>query len=245
MVFGEGLNMIDLDKLPWIQIEDTEAAYYAMPYLGVAPIILEAGACSGDDTQLFKKIWSYCTIHAFEPHEVHYAELSRRVKIMKDNGINNINLYNFALSDTDGEKTFYMSDDVPAASSLLSDNYSNIEIPQTILDSVNLKREDISYRDKPTTVKCMRMSSWARMMNVTKIDYMWLDAEGAELIILQNAGHIIDNVKVINTEVNFLEFRKGTVQFEELYNFLIEKGFTIQYIWGNRIWQGNAIFIKN
>ena len=232
--------VIETKQLPWVGAEDIALINYAIPLLPPDPIILEAGACSGDDTQSFKKIWPKCTIHAFEPHRDHYQELLRR-KIDK---MPHVHLYNFALSDTDGIQTFYMSKKVPGASSLLEDNLKNIEIPDQILQSVNDKREDVGYQDRPTAVRCRKLSSWAEEEKVKKIDFFWIDVEGSELRLLGNAGPVLDTVKVILIEVNFKEFRKGGAFFDDVYAFLSDKGFHLKYINGNPLWQGNCIFIR-
>ena len=232
--------MIETKDLPWIDTKDTALINYVIPLLPSNPIILEAGACSGDDTQSFKKIWPKCTIHAFEPHPVHYKELLRR-RIDK---MPRVHLYNFALSDTEGMQTFYMSEKVPGASSLLEDNLKNIEIPDPILQSTDTKREDIGYQDNPSAVRCRKLSSWAKEKRVKKIDFFWIDVEGSELQLLGNAGPVLDTVKVILIEVNFKEFRKGGALFDDVYAFLSDKRFHLQHINGNPSWQGNGIFVR-
>lgn len=233
-------SIIETKELPWVDTEDTALINYVIPLLPSEPIILEAGACSGDDTQSFKKIWPDCTIYAFEPHPVHYKELLRR-KIDK---MSNVHLYNFALSDTEGMQTFYMSKKVPGASSLLEDNFKNIEIPEQILRSVDTTKEDAGYQDDPTTVPCRKLSSWAEQEKVKKIDFFWIDVEGSELRLLANAGPVLDTAKVILVEANFKEFRKGGALFDDVYAFLSDKGFHLEYINGNPSWQGNCIFIR-
>ncbi len=74
---------------------------------------------------------------------------------------------------------------------------------------------------------------------------MWLDAEGAELNILIGADHILNTVKVISLEENFVEQRKGMVMFEDLYNYLISKKFILKEIWGNPTFQATAFFTRN
>lgn len=74
---------------------------------------------------------------------------------------------------------------------------------------------------------------------------MWLDLEGLELQILASSLKILDTVKLIYTETNFLEFRKGMTQFKDLKKFLNNFGFKLLSHWYAEGLQGNAIFVKN
>jgi len=79
--------------------------------------------------------------------------------------------------------------------------------------------------------------------HITHIDYMWLDMEGAELIALKSSSRILSTVKVISTEVNFKEYRKGMALFEEFNSFLLNSGFILHKIWGT-YGQATAIYIR-
>lgn len=235
--------MLNLKNLPWIEIEDISCHDLIYPLLPENPTILEAGAGVGEDTIRFAKRYPYSTIYCFEPYKDLYDKLLENLEKVENKSIYT---YPFALSDTTEIKTFYLSRAVPQASSLLEDNYRNIEIPQKILDSVGLKKDEVTYNDKPTHVQCITVDDWKNIsiVPIKPIDFIWFDLEGQELTVLQNSNSILKDVKVIYTEVNFLEFRKGTVLFEDIYNFMVGKGFQLLHIWGNPEWQGNAIWIR-
>lgn len=224
---------IDINDLPWIDATDDDAIKYAAPFLPENPVILEAGVCDALDTLSMKARWPNAVIYGFEALPKHY-ELS--YDKLKD--IAGVMLQPCALFDRVGELTFYFSAKIPGASSLLQDNLDNIEIPQGI------DHDGINYRDTAITVKCTTIDQWVQDSGVQKIDYLWLDTEGAELYILRNAKSILPAVKVISIEINFQEFRKGMTQFQDLYAFLTNEGFKLQYIWGNRVWQGVGIFVN-
>jgi hypothetical protein len=123
----------------------------------------------------------------------------------------------------------------------------NIDVPQDVLDSVNMKKEDMhGYDDIESGCYCISINDYLAELTEYKrpIDFMWLDAEGAELKILQGASKILDKVKVISCELNFQQFRKGAVMFDELYEFIVTNNFELKYIWGRDNWQGTGIFIN-
>ena len=137
-------------------------------------------------------------------------------------------LFPLTLSEISGEQSFYYSITIGAASSLLKDGGMEI----------------CNYQDIEMKVQCINLDEWACKHGVDHIDFIWLDIEGNELPVLKSASTILIPVKAIITEVNFLEFRQGCTQYQELYDFLIVNGFRLYRIWGNPKWQGNALFVR-
>jgi FkbM family methyltransferase len=238
---------MNLKNLPWIELEDKQAAYQVIKFLPNNPVILEAGACDAEDTLKFKDIWSKSIIYCFEPNPDLFEIATRNIEkppstFSKSKNNSDIHLSPLALADYVGEKSFYMSSTMPAASSFYVDNTANLEIPQTVLDSLKIKREEFSsYKDKAITVQCTTIDIWKK----EKIDFIWLDTEGAELIILKGAVNTLPEVKVIYVEFNFQEFRKDMAQFEEVYDFLVSHNFKLYVIWqAHENWQANGVFVR-
>ena len=222
-----------IEDLPWISGSDDDTLKYVSPFLPNNPVILEAGVFDGHDTVSMAKRWPEATIHGFEPNPDLYPIAKRKVQ-----RLSNITLYPLALFDRVGTLTFYKSTRIAGASSLLADNLDHIDIPQEV------KHNGQNYRDTAITVDCTTIDHWSEEAGINQIDYIWLDTEGAELYILQNAKRILSTVRVISIEANFREFRVGMTQFPELYDFLTENGFKIKYIWGRPNWQGVAVFVN-
>lgn len=223
----------DMKNLPWINAKDERAIFYARPFLPKKPVIIEAGVADATDTLRMKALWKRAKIYGFEPHPVHYAIAKERLSIYRD-----VTLRHAALFDHVGQIVFYMSGKNSGASSVLEDNFDQVEKPE------DLKNDTENYRDEPIAVECTTLDAWSAENGHPHVDYIWLDCEGAELPILQNGISVLEHVKVISTEVNFKEFRKGMTQFEDLYDFLTESGFELKYIWGRSDWQAVAVFVK-
>lgn len=225
-----------IENLPWINAKDRDAAYLAKPFLPKCPVILEAGVCDATDTLQFKKIWPKATIYGFEPNPDFYKKAT-----MKTSGLKNIKIYNKALFQYSGNIQFFVSNKYAAASSVLEDNLTQIVLPP---NHPGPSVDQLSYEDEPINVECITIDDWAKSTNISHVDYLWLDTEGAELNILKTATSILPKVKVISVEVNFQEFRREMTLFPDLYEFLYSQGFRIKYIWGNPKLQGVAIFVN-
>ena len=67
-------------------------------------VILEIGACDGNDTLFYAKTFPTAEIHAFEPRHDNYMKILKKVQ---DQSLPNVYTYPFALSDKVGEVSFY------------------------------------------------------------------------------------------------------------------------------------------
>jgi FkbM family methyltransferase len=198
------------------------------PFLPENPLILEAGCHGGQDTVLLGQAWPNGIIYAFEPVEK-FVEFT--LHELNKHRIYNAIVFPYALAPKSGKQTFHYSTNLGAASSLLPSNEALDEI--------------CNYKDTQMVVEALNLDEWAEKVNVSHIDFMWLDMEGSEYYVLSSAPNVLKTARAIITEVNFLEFRKGGTQFKELNAFLTNNGFKLFKIWGSPTWQGNALYIKN
>ena len=243
---------MDIETLPWIELEDKQAIYQVVDFLPEAPVIIEAGCCAGEDTLKMKDLWHDSIIYCFEPNPLLFDTITTNIacpppQFTKSKNVTNIHLSHLALADFVGEKTFYMSKFMPAASSFFEDNSINVVVPDTVLESLRIEREKYipSYLDEPVVVQCTTIDAWRAENNIGDIDYLWLDTEGAELMILKGAVETLKKIKVISLEFNFQYFRKEMAQFDEVYACLIANGFKCHVIWrAHKNWQAVGIFIK-
>jgi 2-O-methyltransferase len=193
-------------------------------FLPSHPIILEAGSHGGQDTVILGKAWPNGYVYAFEPVEK-FVQFT--IDELQKHYVYNAEVFPYALAEKEEERVFHYSNKIGAASSLLEDNGM------------------CDYQDTAMVVQCVNLDNWAYKRGIDHIDFMWLDLEGYELHVLRSSPTILKTVKVILTEVNFCEFRKGGTLYKELYDFLTSNGFTLYKIWGSPTWQGNALFVRS
>lgn len=176
-------------------------------YLPANPLIIEAGAFNGSDTIAMAKKWPKATIHAFEPVPQIYEKLVANTKEYP-----NIHTHNYALSNQSGSATFYVSEKptkpciASQAGSLLAPKerlkYSPMQFPYTI--------------EVPT----ITLDQWAEKNNIKKIDFIWLDTQGAELAILKAAPTMIKNLTAIYLEIGFYENYANQPSYQKIKSWL-------------------------
>ena len=83
-------------------------------------------------------------------------------------------------------------------------------------------------------------------MKLDKIDLLWVDTQGAELLVFQDASKILESTKYIYTEVSKIPLYAGAVPYSALCEFLFRLGFAIEreFIPDEKLGEGNVLFAR-
>jgi FkbM family methyltransferase len=188
------------------------------------PIIVEAGAQFGEDSEKMSLLWPKGMLYCFEPSPESYPSL-----VELSSKKSNVFCFQLALSNINGQMPFYLAG---GASSLLT--------PQ---DHFNRDYFHVDL-ERPIFVEVVDLDTWLDQQGISKVDFLWFDMEGNELNALKGAERHLPNISLIYTEVNIQKFWNHCVCYEELKNYLSSQGF--KEIWREICpnWQGNALFIN-
>jgi FkbM family methyltransferase len=204
------------------------------PYLCPHPTIVEAGSFHGRDTRLLSTYWPQGAIHAFEPVPTIFEQLKKNTK-----DLSNVYHYQQALSSRCGSALFHVAE-YPAkpekacpAGSLLTPKerlrFSPIRYPKTI------------------EVGTTTLDAWADEHRINQIDFLWLDLQGHELSVMQAAPHMLQNVRAIFTEVEFVHAYEQQPLHTQVCAWLASQGFVpiAQDFRDTTTWFfGNILFVK-
>lgn len=203
-------------------------------YVPDNPVIVEAGCFDGGDTLKLATFWPQSAIHAFEPVPEIFAMLVNNTQHCA-----NIYQYNYALSTHSGVAQLYLSskptapDEPFRAASLLKPkerlHWSNVTYPQRI------------------DVKTITLDQWAQQQQINHIDFLWLDVQGYALPILQASPQMLQTMRVLYVEVEFVEAYEGQHQYQDVKAWLESHGFTMiarDFDDKPNWFFGNAVFIN-
>lgn len=209
---------------PGVEAYDNNRLELLKNLLPENPAIFEAGGHYGEDTLKLLAKWPNASIITLEPDPLSYQKLHATVHEHA-----NIQAFNFAVDSVSGPSDFFHSDINDGASSLLEP-----ELHFT------------NYAAGPVfEVQRITLNDFCQENKIDRFDLMWLDLEGNELRALQGALSILERVKIIYTETNWMRFRKGTVLYPELLAFLTQHGFNLlAHWWDDSYCQGDAIFLN-
>jgi FkbM family methyltransferase len=209
----------------------------AKQFLPENPIILDAGAFDGTDTVAMAKMWPNSTLYAFEPVPQIYGWLTNNTK-----SCSNIYCFSVALSNKVGVQKFFLSEDP-------NNPGINSQSGSLLAPKEHLNYSHIEFKNE-TIVPIITIDRWAQENNVSRIDMMWLDLQGMELDVLKASPDILSTVRVIYTEVEFVEAYAGQGMYEDIRAFLLAQGF-VEYAknfeapgnggWG---WFGDVMFVR-
>lgn len=79
---------------------------------------------------------------------------------------------------------------------------------------------------------------------IEKIDFLWMDIQGAELMALQGLDDYIDKVNTIYTEVEFMEIYKNQPLFSDIKKFLEKNSFKFVGFLYKGQFSGDALFVN-
>jgi FkbM family methyltransferase len=140
----------------------------------------------------------------------------------------NIEVYNYAISEKEGYADFWQLEQNTGASSLLE---PIADIPAS--NNVSNKIE----------VECKRLDNFISSLGIKSVDCLWIDTQGTELSVLKSLGKYLDDVLFIHTEASPIPYYKNQSTKDEIENFLSLNGFEIDFLpcSGHPYGEGNII----
>ena len=197
------------------------------------PIIFEIGANIGTDTLEFSLMYPNGVIHAFEPLPLHINKLVQNTQDCK-----NVKIISAALSDTNGLSKFYQSSGYSGGSgSIFKPTLHLVRDTRTLF-----KAED------ECMVPTVTLDRYLQNLDLKEIDFVWIDAQGAELKILKGAIENLQKIRYIYSEVSTVPYYEGACTESELieflgnHNFLVKKRFRpVTEECGNILWERKEV----
>lgn len=196
------------------------ASLYGKADLGNVKQILDIGSWHLGQSIEFSNLFEKARIDAFEPVPDSYKLCVEKRKGLDKPTQSRINVHNLALTNKNGTVPFYAVDtSVPQKidagfSSLLKFGHG--------LDKSyygpNLKQKEIK-------VAASTLDNWCKKNRIMSVDIMWIDVQGAELLVFQGAKNILKNTRIIMTEVGLKPYYEGHTLKADIDKLLLSLGF--------------------
>jgi FkbM family methyltransferase len=170
--------------------------------------VFEVGAADGRDSLRYAELFPAANVFAFEPVPELYGQLAAKAA-----GCPRITGFNVALADRQGSAEFHLSNWIDA-SSLLRPKATG-----STFDAYQASSRSI-------TVNVDTLDAVCRREGIEHIDLLKMDAQGAELRILEGASEVFARgaVDMVYSEVHFMESYEGAARFDQVMSWLLGRG---------------------
>jgi FkbM family methyltransferase len=177
--------------------------------------ILDIGSWHLEQSIEFKGLFPDAHVYAFEPVPESYDNCLFKSKFHQ-----NIYVFNVALTNFIGETSFY-----PVDSNLSSTPNVGASSLLKFKDGLNGSFFGQNWIQKEIKVKTDTLDNWSNLHNIHHIDIIWIDVQGAELQVFQGGENILNNTKIIFSEVGLKPYYEGHSLKKDIDNFLLTRNF--------------------
>lgn len=205
--------------------------------------VLDIGSWHLQQSIEFATIFENARIDAFEPVPASYNLCNDRLQTLDKQKKERIHLHNIAFSNKIATVPFYIVQeqedpwiDVGYSSLFKFDEYKKNEL---------FGAKDIQHEISVTTDT---LDNWCAENDIKEIDLLWMDVQGAELLVFNGAETILESTKIIMTEVGLQPYYNGHALKPDIDAFLRRKGFNeLEEAYEVNIpeYEVNTIYIKN
>jgi FkbM family methyltransferase len=161
-------------------------------------VIMEIGSLDGKDSIYFKNCFPNSKVYCIEGLPENYEKYLRHQTTVTP--------INAVIADYDGQIIYHKK------------NVNGIH---------GIFNRGDQYGNDKLDLKCMTVQTLCKKHKIQSIDLIKIDVEGATYEVLNGMGDMINNIKIMHIETEsypFFEFQKLD---KEVFNFLINKNFTM------------------
>ncbi|MGY3622339.1 FkbM family methyltransferase [Bradyrhizobium sp. USDA 10063] len=173
------------------------------------PVILDIGCNDGTDTRHFLRLCPKAQLYCFEPDPRAVARFKKNM----DLDLDRVNLFEIAISDRNGRIDFHPSNGDGEAKEW--DLSGSIRRPKN-----HLTEYDWVRFDRPISVETRRLDDWCSEANLNKVDFIWMDVQGAESDVIAGGRQTLSNTRFIYTEYSDEELYEGQLSLKAILELL-------------------------
>ena len=193
---------------------------------GVIKTVVECGSRDCLDAISLMEYYNPNRIYAFECNPDSFLVCENNI-LNKD-----VILIKKAVCDKDGDVVFFATDMEKSVD-------KNIGASSLLFHLDNVRR----FIQKEILVDGIRLDTFMQQENLDTIDLLVMDLQGAESMAIDGLGERVVDVRYIISEVSFRSYYVNDVLFNDMRNFMSEKGFECVFVYGRRHF-GDALFVN-
>lgn len=163
-------------------------------------VVFDIGACEGKSAIFYNIRFPNAQLYAFEPVPSNFEWIQKNTLSYPS-----IQCFQVALSNENGEATFHLSSGTPPdAKADQQVNYGN-KSSSLFAPKLHTSTHPWLTFEKKITVPTRRLADFCQERNISKINFIHIDVQGAELMVLEGADSLIKSIDCIWMEVEEIE----------------------------------------
>jgi FkbM family methyltransferase len=186
-------------------------------------VIFDIGACEGEESVKYSFLYPDANIYTFEP-------LPANIELIKGNfkkyGVSNASIHEVAVSSKDSFNHFYVSsgkpENIPDSDWEFGNKSSSLLEPSKYL----MDNSFLTFKET-IEVETITLKSFCKKHQINAIDFIHMDVQGAELMVLEGTDDLISAVKAIWLEVSTIDFYHNQPLVQDIKKFLNKNGFIL------------------
>lgn len=228
-----------------LDVRRAEAARTIDPWLAIRSLlepakvqtIIDVGAYVGDYTERFLFFFPQAKIYAFEPALSSFQKLERRFL-----GHPRVHTFPLALADYEGNAQFFLNAD-PVTNSLL---------PATDTADMWANTSGAYAQRGSVIVPVTTLDSFCQKQNISTVDILKVDAQGADLMVLKGAERMLRsaNIAIILVELTFVSLYEtqsdglSILSYLEQFRYRIFNFFALHHAENGRLKECDALLLQ-
>ncbi len=189
-----------------------------------APItIFDIGACEGEDSIRYSRLYPNASVYTFEPLQSNVEKIKQNFKKYQTKAT----IAQLALSDADGTAEFHVSSGAPEHATGEEDwDYGNKSSSLLAPDKTLEVHPWLEFK-KTVQVETQTLAHYVAQHKLKGIDFIHMDVQGAELMVLEGAGDFIDHIRAVWLEVENIALYKDQPTRSLVEQFMTQHGFML------------------
>ena len=172
---------------------------------------LNIGAGTGETNHLFS---DFDIVYCFEPNIYSFD-------LLKKSAPDNLKLYNYGISDIEGDKTFNNYDHFLYSSLLDFDEDGEF---YKLLSKTDSGFDDCTWKTK---IKLKRLDTFITENNLKHINFIKIDTQGHDLNVVKSLGGYIAIVNTITLECQTQSLYKNSPTKKDIISYMDNNHFTL------------------
>lgn len=205
--------------------------------------IFDIGACEGESSIRYSRLFPQARIYTFEPIPSNVELIKKHIHQFE---AKQVTVFDLCLSDKAGTAEFHVSSGKP-------DDFKDKDIdwefgnksssllpPDKTLDTYKW----LEFKDK-IEVRTERLDAILEKTGVNSIDFVHMDVQGAELMVLNGSGNRFKDIRNIWLEVEAVPLYKGQPVKKDIEHYFASRGYikildTVDRVAGDQFWSHEA-----